>query len=1182
MRHLVASVIIILGISTNLIADSLTIWTAANIELTALTTHDHFIRNVQATPGQHILIVHGNSLHALNEEQIFSSVEDLRKVFSRVYLVPGAKEWQKYSAEEFENLGDKLDDEFKGDVIVPENGCGEIEIKEVGENLTLLFIDSHWYFQDWSNDRRMNQGCEVMTREEFWLHLADEYGGLKKKNVILYTSHPLHRFDQKGGHYSLGDYLFPLRDDIPGAYLPLPLIGHLLRDSRHYFTPKEHTISPMYKEFRSNLKMILKNHKKTIPISSHAEINVDQRQDGSGPQLQVHSNEAKEQRIKHDQRYLSTSSAILKMTTQKNGLNIEFCDFNDLKTLYQTRYSFPEIVTDTIEQRVFNAVPDTQKTRPIRYEQDLPTFNKFIFGELNRDLYLKEVSVPQIDLSKLKGGLEPIRLGGGQQTTSLRFRDENGQVYLARALRKRTERLVPNRFVISPVNDLLEYFFLSGNPVGFLSAPVLEEAADVLHTTPKLKYLPVQEGLKPYNDEIGNELVLFRERADEAWENKGSFGNSPNIVSSQSMIEELQNGEAEVDAEMYLRARLLDLLMNDWDRHSDQWRWARDTLDQEIKRFRPIPRDRDQVFSHFDGLLLSLVRPYDINLLQMRKFEKNLGYSDIKWAQYKSSYLDNYLLHQLTRQDWEKNIEFLKQQLTPAIVKKAVDQLPPSFQEEKIEIYDKLVHRISRLDKIAWTYHDFLTRVIIIHGTHEDDEISIIQKGAEIEIAIQSDVDDEQRMTFHRTIPVNESREIWIYGLDGDDELNLQLMKLKRKIRFIGGFGDDRINSSNEKSFSRIEWVDHQPAENAEGAHLVKYRFETDRRILQLSREDFKPVHHYFLPVANYQTDDGLTVGGQYVWNVTRFKSDYVHTISANFRPLSNSTELNYELRYRNVLAGNQVTFHVLTSGYRRQFNYVGGNESEFMDPLNQYFVFSRDIELGLNFQKQVNSILQVEAGPFIKAVEIDHDRDRFITRAEEINPRIFDRQFFAGVQSRLQYKNFDRPMKPQNGARLELMTELNHNLNQDRRDLQFKLSLAHDYYRSFGRDEKLTFSSKIRLGHIFGQHYLYESFQLGGDETLRGFVNGRFTGGSMVAQNMNLHVKIFDRILTNSLPSSMGITGSFDHGRVWNRNDPSRSWHTSFGAALWLSPFDVAVVSAGMHISPDGNQLRILFNWQF
>lgn len=57
----------------------------------------------------------------------------------------------------------------------------------------------------------------------------------------------------------------------------------------------------------------------------------------------------------------------------------------------------------------------------------------------------------------------------------------------------------------------------------------------------------------------------------------------------------LEDNNHRVDQAAVLKCRLLDILIGDWDRHFDQWRWGlKDTLDEKI--YYPIPRDRDQAF----------------------------------------------------------------------------------------------------------------------------------------------------------------------------------------------------------------------------------------------------------------------------------------------------------------------------------------------------------------------------------------------------------------------------------------------------------------------------------------------------------------------------------------------------------------------------------------------------------
>lgn len=59
----------------------------------------------------------------------------------------------------------------------------------------------------------------------------------------------------------------------------------------------------------------------------------------------------------------------------------------------------------------------------------------------------------------------------------------------------------------------------------------------------------------------------------------------------------LANPRNRVDQRAVLRARLLHMILADWDRrHDDQWRWLAYPRPGGGLLFRAVPRDRDQVF----------------------------------------------------------------------------------------------------------------------------------------------------------------------------------------------------------------------------------------------------------------------------------------------------------------------------------------------------------------------------------------------------------------------------------------------------------------------------------------------------------------------------------------------------------------------------------------------------------
>ena len=97
-----------------------------------------------------------------------------------------------------------------------------------------------------------------------------------------------------------------------------------------------------------------------------------------------------------------------------------------------------------------------------------------------------------------------------------------------------------------------------------------------------------------------------------------------------------------VDAAAYLRARLVDLVIGDVDRHPGNWRWAR--LDPDGP-WLPVAEDRDLAFARFGGVLVGAARPvypvlasYDAEANDPAYFSKDLArYRNVTTAQVKDA-----------------------------------------------------------------------------------------------------------------------------------------------------------------------------------------------------------------------------------------------------------------------------------------------------------------------------------------------------------------------------------------------------------------------------------------------------------------------------------------------------------------------------------------------------------------
>ena len=132
-------------------------------------------------------------------------------------------------------------------------------------------------------------------------------------------------------------------------------------------------------------------------------------------------------------------------------------------------------------------------------------------------------------------------------------------------------------------------------------------------------------------------------------------------------------GGDEVDVRALLKARLMDIFMGDWDRHRKQWRWAR-FPDSPV--WVPLPEDRDQAFSRYEGLIL------DLNRARAPRLQK-LGprYPGIGGLTENGREQDRQLLAGLTRDDFRKAATALRAQLTDEAIDRAVGRMPAEWKQ---------------------------------------------------------------------------------------------------------------------------------------------------------------------------------------------------------------------------------------------------------------------------------------------------------------------------------------------------------------------------------------------------------------------------------------------------------------------------------------------------------------------
>ncbi|NNF32980.1 MAG: BamA/TamA family outer membrane protein [Saprospiraceae bacterium] len=1084
----------------------------------------------------------------------------------KTYFIPGNHDWYG-GLEDLKRQEDYVNEGLGYDSFIPERGCPGPEVIDLTEEISLVIIDSQWYLEDWTNHTDFNEKCEIKTRSDFIFELRDVIRKHKDKYLIIALHHPLESYGQHGGHFSFRSHMFPLTDVNDALYLPLPVVGSAIQSFKKNIGKVQDMNHPLYRELIQGVKSVSKGFNNIVFISGH---------------------EHNQQLIEKDGHWYVVSGAGSKREEVKMGVGSIFAsgqpgysriDYYDDARVW---ISFFQVNDEGTSEKVFSKelildVPDPAnyfpEDFPIYYSgqdtietsiysdlDEKSPFYKRVFGEHYGSLYSIDIKAPVFDLFSFKEGLRPIKRGGGSQTNSLRLELPNGNQYVMRAIKKDVGKILPKGFAQTLASDLLEDQFMSAHPFAAFAIPGLAEAADIMHTHPELYYVPKQPALEYYNEYHGNELYLFEERPDGDRSDLKNFGYSKKIISTSDLLEELYTDkEAVVDQKSVIRARLFDILLNDWDRHDDQWRWAQ-FLENGLEVYRPIPRDRDQAFVKFDGWIPGILNNTTPVFRQMRSFDHNIP--DVKAICHNARWFDRSFLNQLSWEDWQKEIHHLQATLTDSVINQSIAAWPAKIYDQTgEEIIMKLQSRVKGLEKYGREYFEFLYKSVDIVGTEETDtfKLKTLPDGY-LEVIVSSEGYTKYQRTFDRKI----TKEIRMYGRSSTDVyLMNSSIASGIKLYLIGGPGKDIYTS-----FQPARLVDEViiRENNDENFYLLPQAqvITSDKpRHYTYNRTAFEYNYKLFFPSISYNPDDGLMLG----FSLNHVKHGFMkwpfsskHNVSGSFGIASSSYRFNYAGIFTDLI--KEYDFLVDVDIFRPQFvtNFFGfGNETEVLiEDRDFYRIKNRLVALGLGLQKDYQNGGLLRFGLLGETRKVNFQENSFLAQNEEFDP-FYENQTFVGGGIQYELTNVDVLHNPTTGIRFLLGSEAKFRpANTTQRFLRLSAELT--LYQEILDNRRMTLALRGGYKHQFGEVDFYQVVTIGGSEQIRGYRNQRFAGRSGFFANSDLRLKIGE-ISTYVLPFSYGINLGLDYGRVWIKEENSKKWHYAYGGGFWISPFDATTL---------------------
>lgn len=817
---------------------------------------------------------------------------------------------------------------------------------------------------------------------------------------------------------------------------------------------------------------------------------------------------------------------------------------------------------------------------------DVGGFHKFWLGANNRELWATPVKMRILDLSKERGGLNIVKLGGGMQTRSLRLVDSSGREWVLRTVQKYPERGLPEDLKPTIARDILQDQVSTAHPYGALIVPPLANALSLPHANPEIVYVGNDPRLGEYRQDFANAVYLFEER--QPFES----ADTDNTLKVQSKL--LEDNDVEVRQKLVLRARLLDFLVGDWDRHEDNWRW-----DEQKKKgesvYTPIPRDRDKVFYKTSGVfpwilshqwLKANIQPYSGTI------------RDIKTWNYNARYFDRFFLTTLGRKEWESEIRLVQSRITDQLLEEAMSGMPDTiYQISGRQLLPLIKERRDKLMPLAMEYYEFLSRVVDIPLSEKREFVDInYLAGGDVNIRIINKKKDgtRGRTLYDRTFTQDLTKEIRIYGLAGEDVYQASgNNRSKVKVRLIGGRDKDKfvVPGSLPTPNKLYIYEARNMGDTMQLGGRSRVRLSSDTSVHKFDPRSFVYDRSGPTVLLNYGFDQGLLLSAGFLKEVQGFrKYPYAqkHQFAASYATGRQSWAFRYDADFKEVIGKNDLRIELSSLGPHHVGNFFGlGNTSVYERNDDRDISYYRNrfdyLTAELKLRRQLSKSWSGEFGLSSEyyASKASNNTTKFFSVYNDRFPEafIYQERLFTGFSGGLIFDSRADVLMPHKGAYWSTQFTAKTQMNGSARSYGRVFSEAGLYLGL--KDSSIVLANRVGGGTTFGDPLFFQQMSLGGERNLRGFRTNRFVGKTMLYHNLELRMQLF-RFSSYLLPGTVGLIAFNDIGRVWLPGEQSAEWHDGYGGGVYISPANRLLIQAVAGFSKEGTLPYVTLGFSF
>ena len=801
--------------------------------------------------------------------------------------------------------------------------------------------------------------------------------------------------------------------------------------------------------------------------------------------------------------------------------------------------------------------------------------HRVFFGENYRKEWSSYTRLPVIRLSSFRGGLTPIKEGGGNQTRALRLKDKNGDEWVIRSVEKYPEAILPTELKKTFIKDIITDAMSAQHPYAALIVPPIANAVGVPHAEPVIGIIAPDSALGAWSKTFSGTICLLEEREPG--------GKSDNYF---DMLDALKaDNDNSFDSTTFLKARILDVFIGDWDRHPDQWRFRPEKYGKGL-RYTGIPRDRDQVFYINQGVFpnlesLPFVQPF---------FEGfNPKIRNVGTFLFTSTMLNARFLNQFSYEEWMKVTNEFVSSVTDSVLETAVQRLPASaYDLRHQELMQILKARRADLPRAMSEYFYFLNSNVFIQTSDKREFFDIkdtLEGAMRVNIFKLSNEGKIRQNIFSKTFFPKNTKEIRFFIGNGDDSIYINSRKAPIKLRFSGLDGNKRFHLEESKKKVQVFEKEGHSSFTGDSSRFKKYLSNDSANTAIIPGNLF----NVFTPLIDigYNPDDGVllgfsarfTRGVDYTrpsFNTNRFTSFQQISFLHSFYTRAFSAKYNAE--WIHAIGHADLLIHASVYAPNVQNFFGTGNQTPFFKTGNYKQYYRNRFSLytlnpSLRWGNKKGDYIRV--GPSLQYYTYDsaENAGRFIETNGAVqtydSTTLSKSKLHGGVIAEYNHNRKDHSLLPKEGYDINIRLQGYAGLNTYSKSYaQLFANLV--YYKSVDRRGIFVLADRIGGGATVGDVAFYQSMFIGAQGNLLGYRQYRFAGQYMAYNNLEAHIRLA-QFANYILPGQLGLVTLYDVGRVWQKEDHSNQWHNGVGAGFYFAPAQVTLVQFIISWSPEG-----------